>query len=103
MIPKSQMYLGARIVENDPEEETPVVPYKGTVTDIEETGKGELDYFVYIRLDDESMKQKRISLCCPDKIMTCFPWTIDLEEKQKMEQKMKNKKVPDPSKRHRLS
>ena len=102
MIPKSQMYLGARIVENDPEEETPVVPYKGTVTAIEETGKGELDYFVYIRLDDESMKQKRISLCCPDKIMTCFPWTIDLEEKQKMEQKMKNKKVPDPSKRHRL-
>ena len=95
MIPKSQMYLGARIVENDPEEETPVVPYKGTVTAI--------DYFVYIRLDDESMKQKRISLCCPDKIMTCFPWTIDLEEKQKMEQKMKNKKVPDPSKRHRLS
>ena len=59
MIPKSQMYLGARIVENDPEEETPVVPYKGTVTAIEETGKGELDYFVYIRLDDESMKQKR--------------------------------------------
>lgn len=103
MIPKSQMYLGARIVENDPEEETPVVHYKGTVTAIEETGKGELDYFVYIRLDDESMKQKRISLCCPDKIMTCFPWTIDLEEKQKMEQKMKNKKVPDPSKRHRLS
>ena len=90
MIPKSQMYLGARIVENDPEEETPVVPYKGTVTAIEETGKGELDYFVYIRLDDESMKQKRISLCCPNKIMTCFPWTIDLEEKQKMEQKMKN-------------
>ena len=29
MIPKSQMYLGARIVENDPEEETPVVPEKG--------------------------------------------------------------------------
>ena len=28
MIPKSQMYLGARIVENDPEEETPVVPVK---------------------------------------------------------------------------
>ena len=53
MIPKSQMYLGARIVENDPEEETPVVPYKGTVTAIEETGKGELDYFVYIRLDDD--------------------------------------------------
>ena len=51
MIPKSQMYLGARIVENDPEEETPVVPYKGTVTAIEETGKEELDYFVYIRLD----------------------------------------------------
>ena len=86
MIPKSQMYLGARIVENDPEEETPVVPYKGTVTAIEETGKGELDYFVYIRLDDESMKQKRISLCCQDNIITCLPWTIDLEEKQKIQQ-----------------
>ena len=49
------------------------------------------------------MTQQRISLCCPDKIMTCLRWTIDLEEKQKMEQKMKNKKVPDPSKRHRLS
>ena len=103
MIPKSQMYLGERIVENDQEEETTVVPNKGTVTANEETGKGELDYLVYIRLDDESMKQKRISLCCPDKIMTCFPWTIDLEEKQNMEQKMKNIKVPDPSKRHRLS
>ena len=77
-IPKSQMYLGARIVENDPEEETPVVPYKGTVTAIEETGKGELDYFVYIRLDDESMKQKRISLCCPDKIMTCVTFSNSL-------------------------
>lgn len=87
MIPKSQMYLGARIVENDPEEETPVVPYKGTVTAIEETGKGELDYFVYIRLDDESMKQKRISLCCPDKIMILFSMDYRLEEKQKMDRK----------------
>lgn len=102
MISKSQICIGARIVENDPEEQVPV-PYKGKVITIKETGKGEMDYFVRIRLDDESMKQKRISLCCPDKIMTCFPWTIDLEEKQKMEQKMKNKKVPDPSKRHRLS
>ena len=48
MIPKSQMYLGARIVENDPEEETPVVPYKGTVTAIEETGKGELLSLIHI-------------------------------------------------------
>ena len=43
MIPKSQMYLGERIVENDPQEDTPVVPYKGRVTAIEETGKGEVD------------------------------------------------------------
>ena len=103
MIPKSQMYIGARIVENDLKEETPVVPYRRAVTAIEETGKGELDYFVYIRLDDESMKQKRIFLCCPDKIMVCFPWTIDLEEKQKVEHKMKNKKAPGPSKGHKLS
>ena len=32
-----------------------------------------------------------------------FSLGLSLEEKQKMEQKMKNKKVPDPSKRHRLS
>lgn len=72
MIPKSKIFIGARIVENDPEEQTPV-PYKGKVIAIKETGKGEMDYFVRIRLDDESMKQKRISLCCPDKIMICFP------------------------------
>ncbi|WP_241159090.1 MULTISPECIES: hypothetical protein [unclassified Bacteroides] len=72
MIPKSQICIGARIVENDPEEQAPV-PYKGKVIAIKETGKGEMDYFVRILLDDESMKQKRISLCCPDKIMICFP------------------------------
>ena len=58
MIPKSQICIGARIVENDPEEQAPV-PYKGKVITIKETGKGEMDYFVRIRLDDESMKQKK--------------------------------------------
>ncbi|MCD8229904.1 MAG: hypothetical protein LUD70_22190 [Bacteroides ovatus] len=72
MISKSQICIGARIVENDPEEQV-LVPYKRKVITIKETGKGEMDYFVSIRLDDESMKQKRISLCCPDKIMVCFP------------------------------
>lgn len=72
MILKNQIYLGARIIENDPEEQAPV-PYKGKVTAIKETGKGELDYFVRIELDEESMRQKRISLCCPDKVMICFP------------------------------
>ena len=72
MIPKSQIRIGVRIVENDPEERAPI-PYKGKVIAIKETGKGEMDYFVRILPDDESMKQKRISLCCPDKIMVCFP------------------------------
>lgn len=72
MIPKSQIYIGAWIVENDPEEQAPI-PYKGKVITSKETGKGEMDYFVCIQLDDESMKQKRISLCCPEKIMVCFP------------------------------
>ena len=102
MIPKSQICIGARIVENDPEEQAPV-PYKGKVIAIKETGKGEMDYFVRIRLDDESMKQKRISLCCPDKIMACFPWAIDLEKKQKVEHKIKNEKAPGPSKGRKLS
>ena len=72
MILKSQIRIGVRIVENDPEEQA-LIPYKGEVIAIKETGKGEMDYFVRIRMDDESMKQKRISLCCPDKIMVCFP------------------------------
>ena len=72
MIPKDKMYIGAWIVENDPEEQSSV-PYRGKVVAIKETGKGEMDYFVSIELDDESMKQKRISLCCPDGNMVCFP------------------------------
>ncbi|MFS2952556.1 transcription-repair coupling factor [Bacteroides xylanisolvens] len=106
MIPKSQMYLGARIVENDPEEETPVVPYKGTVTAIEETGKGELDYFVYIRLDDESMKQKRISLCCPDKIMYNPQIQISAESETKrsiFREKDKTKRSKKESAQHSKS
>ena len=101
MISKSQICIGARIVENDPEEQVPV-PYKGKVITIKETGKGEMDYFVRIRLDDESMKQKRISLCCPDKIMVCFPGAIDLEKKQKVEHKIKNGKATGPSKGRKL-
>ncbi|WP_444104552.1 transcription-repair coupling factor [Bacteroides sp.] len=101
MISKSQICIGARIVENDPEEQVPV-PYKGKVITIKETGKGEMDYFVRIRLDDESMKQKRISLCCPDKIMVCFPCAIDLEKKQKVEHKIKNGKATGPSKGRKL-
>lgn len=88
MISKNQIYIGARIVENDPEEQA-AVPYRGKVIAIKETGKGEIDYVVRIELDDESMKQKRISLCCPDKMMICFPWAIDLEEKQKKALQMK--------------
>ena len=49
MISKSQICIGARIVENDPEEQVPV-PYKGKVITIKETGKGEMGYFVRIRL-----------------------------------------------------
>ena len=101
MISKSQICIGARIVENDPEEQVPV-PYKGKVITIKETGKGEMDYLVRIRLDDESMKQKRISLCCPDKIMVCFPCAIDLEKKQKVEHKIKNGKATGPSKGRKL-
>lgn len=72
MIPRSKIHIGARIVENDPEEQSSV-PYRGKVIDIKETGKGEMDYFIRILLDDESMKQKRIALCCPGRIMVCFP------------------------------
>lgn len=102
MVPKKKIYIGAQIVENDPEE--PVsTPYRGRVIDIQETGKGEMDYYVFIKLNEESMKQSRVALCCPDGIMSCFPWAIDLEEKQKMEQKIKEEKASVLPKRHKLS
>lgn len=82
MVPKKKIYIGAQIVENDPEE--PVsTPYRGRVIDIHETGKGEMDYYVFIRPDEESMKQPGVALCCPDGIMSCFPRAIDLEKNRK--------------------
>lgn len=82
MVPKNKIYIGAQIVENDPEE--PVsTPYRGRVIDIHETGKGEMDYYVFIRPDDESMKQPGVAFCCPDGIMSCFPRAIDLEKNRK--------------------
>lgn len=102
MIPKRQIHIGVRIVENDPEE--PVsIPYRGRVISIEETGKGELDYFVFIKLDEESMQQPRIALCCPDGIMSCFPWTIDLEKKQKESREKKPDAPRKGNPGHRLS
>lgn len=101
MIKKKDISIGTRIVQNDPEEPTST-PYRGTVIDITETGKGPYDYYVFIILDDESMKIPEVANCCPDKIMSCFSWTIDLEEKQKVghsleeEEEEEEKKLPKP-------
>lgn len=96
MIEKKDISIGARIVQNDPEEPTST-PYRGTVIDITETGKGPYDYYALIILDDESMKIPGMANCCPDKIMACFSWTIDLEEKQKVGHSLKEeKKLPKP-------
>ena len=98
MVPKKKIYIGAQMVENNPEE--PVsTPYRGRVREIHETGKGETDYYVFIRPDDESMKQPRVALYCPGGIMSCFPQAIDLEKNRK-ETLEKNRpfhrrKVPD--------
>lgn len=77
MIARNKISIGARIIEDDPEEPN-VTPYKGTVTDIKESGKGDYDYFAIVRLDAEAMKQKRISAICPDGIMICFSFSISL-------------------------
>lgn len=82
MVPKKKIYIGAQMVENNPEE--PVsTPYRGRVIEIHETGKGETDYYVFIRPDDESMKQPGVALYCPGGIMSCFPRAIDLEKNRK--------------------
>lgn len=85
MVPKKKIYIvdiGAQMVENDPEEPVSTL-YRGRVIDIHETGKGETDYYVFIRPDDESMKQPGVALCCPDGIMSCFSRTINLEKNRK--------------------
>ena len=82
MIAKEDISIGVRIVQNDPEEPTST-PYRGTVFDITETGKGPYDYYAFIILDDESMKIPEVANCCPDKIMSCFSRTIDLKKNKK--------------------
>lgn len=77
MIARNEIKIGARIIEDDPEE-APEVPYKGIVADIKENGKGIYDYYAVVKLDPEAMKQKRISMVCPDGIMYCFPFAISL-------------------------
>lgn len=77
MIARSKISIGARIIENDPENPSEH-PYKGTVIDITEHGKGSYDYFATIELDKESMSQQRIAMICPDGKMNCFSFAIDL-------------------------
>lgn len=77
MIERKNINIGDRIVQNDPEEPTDT-PYKGTVSEIQECGTGPYNYRVVINLDEESMQNPYVAMCCPDGIMVCFPWTIDL-------------------------
>lgn len=77
MIARKDLRIGDRIVGNDPEAPTDH-PYKGTVTDICETGTGAYDYYATIDLDEESIQDPYIRRICPDGVMTCFPWAIDL-------------------------
>lgn len=77
MIEKDKIKIGDRIIQNDPEEQTDT-PYKGTVTDICETGSGPYDYYAVIDLDEESMQIPYVGMMCPEGEMHCFPWTIDL-------------------------
>lgn len=54
MIKRQDINIGDHIIESDPDNFTPH-PYKGKVTSITETGKGEYDYYVTVRLDEESL------------------------------------------------
>lgn len=80
MIRKEQVRIGMRIVGDDPESPESF-PYRGTVTALHETGRNEADFYIVIRLDEESMRQPEISRCCPEGIMRCFPWTVSPEER----------------------
>lgn len=80
MIRKEQVRIGMRIVGDDPESPESY-PYKGTVTALCETGRNETDFYIVIKLDEESMRQPEISRCCPEGTMRCFPWTVSPEEK----------------------
>lgn len=77
MIARNEISIGARIIENDPENPSEH-PYKGTVIDIAEHGKGAYDYYATIELDKESMEQPYIAMICPEGVMNCFSFAIDL-------------------------
>ena len=59
MISKKDIFIGARIIENDPEHQRQL-NFKGTVQSIISKGDGEYDYTVAVLPDNEFMQMPGI-------------------------------------------
>lgn len=81
MIKRNDINIGDRIVENDPED-TVSEPYTGEVKEIHETGKGDFDYYVRVKLDEASLCSRRISAIDEDGYMTAFGFHINYQKKE---------------------
>ncbi len=81
MIKRQDINIGDIVIENDPEEYTDN-PFKGEVTAITETGKGDYDYYVRVKLDEASLCSRRISAIAQDGYMTAFGFHIDHQEQE---------------------
>lgn len=77
MISKKDIFVGARIISNDPENPTSV-SFKGTVQSINSTGEGELDYTAAVLPDEEFRQLPGIKDNCYFGLTICFSFDMDL-------------------------
>ena len=77
MISKKDIFVGARIISNDPENPTSV-SFKGTVQSINSTGEGELDYTAAVLPDEEFRQLPGIKDNCYFGLTICFSFDMDI-------------------------
>jgi|GEM_PF-357217 hypothetical protein len=85
MISKKDIFIGARIIENDPEHQGQL-NFKGTVQSIISKGDGEYDYTVAVLPDNEFMQMPGIKDNCYFGLTFCLGFHIDLLPIQEISQ-----------------
>lgn len=85
MISKKDIFIGARIIENDPEHQRQL-NFKGTVQSIISKGDGEYDYTVAVLPDNEFMQMPGIKDNCYFGLTFCLGFHIDLLPMQEISQ-----------------
>jgi len=76
MIKRKDVNIGDHVIENDPDKYTPN-PFKGEVTAITGTGRGDYDYCATIRLDEESLANPYYKMISEKGHINAFGFGID--------------------------